>query len=150
MNRTVRHVLPLLIATLLLAPSVAAAEPLIVKLKEGRMRSGPGTDYDVLWILPKGWPVEGLAQYEDWWAVRRETGHAGWIHKGSLDKGKGAVVVNEKANMRDGAGTDNKVIYNVPKNYVFRVLDEKNHWYKLTDGGGVTGWIYGPLLWVNK
>ncbi|MBF0170044.1 MAG: SH3 domain-containing protein [Nitrospinae bacterium] len=148
MTRTVRFVLPLLLAALLV-PSAALAEPLLVKLKEAKMRSGPATSYDVLWILPKGWPLEGLARYKDWWAVRRETGHVGWLHNDSLEKGKGAVVVNEKANMREGAGTEKKMTYNVPKNYVFKVLDQKENWYKLTDGGAVTGWIYGPLVWVN-
>jgi SH3-like domain-containing protein len=148
MNRRIVVSTLLLLITSLALP--AAAEPLLVSLKEGRMRSGPATEYQVLWILPKGYPVEGLAKYREWWAVRKASGHVGWMHELSVEKGRGALVTNEKANVRNVPSTDGRLVFSVPKGYLFRILEERDNWYKVKDAEGDEGWIYAPLIWINK
>lgn len=43
------------------------------------VRSGPGTEYDIIATLPVGAQVDVLDQTDDWWQVRIINGEVGWI-----------------------------------------------------------------------
>ncbi len=50
------------------------------------------------------------------------------------------------ANLRDGAGTKNKVLWQVEKYHPFLVLSKKKDWYEVKDFEGDTAWIHKSLL----
>jgi len=54
------------------------------------------------------------------------------------------VKVN-KANLRSGPGTRYEKVWQVPKNYPYRVLGRKGRWLRVRDFEGFEDWIYGPL-----
>jgi len=59
------------------------------------MRSGPGTDYAILWVYQKkGLPIEIINEYEHWRRVRDLDGSEGWIHQ-SIISGKRMIVTLE-------------------------------------------------------
>jgi SH3-like domain-containing protein len=50
------------------------------------------------------------------------------------------------ANLRDGAGTKNKVLWQVEKYHPFLVISKKKDWYEVKDFEGDTAWIHKSLL----
>lgn len=133
-----------------LLPVVAWAELIYVEGEWGRIRSGPGTEYQILWEAPRYTPLEYLAKYQDWYAVRDHEGDVGWVHEQVVGKGQAAIVTNPTANVRKGPSTDNPIVFKVEQNYLFKVLETKGPWYKVQDTEGDTGWIYNSLVWVSK
>ncbi len=50
------------------------------------------------------------------------------------------------ANLRDGAGTKNKVLWQVEKYHPFLVISKKKDWYEVKDFEGDTAWVHKSLL----
>lgn len=134
----------------IMMPVLAFSEPVYVKGGKAKIRSGPGTNYQVLWEAPKYTPLEYLARFQDWYAVRDKDRDVGWVHKQVIGKGRAAIVVTKKANIRKGPGTKNPIVFSVEKNYLFKVLEKKGSWYRLVDKDGDKGWALDKLLWVSK
>ena len=66
------------------------------------MRSGPGTNYPVVFKLPKGTPVTVLIEYDSGWAFVDEDGTQGYVSLKYLTKVEPAATSSVTA---DGAGT---------------------------------------------
>lgn len=56
------------------------------------------------------------------------------------------AVVKSIANIRDGAGTKHKVLWQVEKYHPFLVLKKQNDWYEVKDYEGDVAWIHKSLL----
>ncbi|MDH5638167.1 MAG: SH3 domain-containing protein [Nitrospinota bacterium] len=133
----------------LIALSAAAwADPLYVEEKKARIRSGPGTGYTILWEAPRYSPLEYLAKYKDWFAVRDFQNDVGWVHKDSVAKGKAAIVIKSKVDIRKDPSVDSPIVFVVEKHYIFRVIRVKGNWLKIRDTDGEQGWIHGKLVWM--
>lgn len=128
----------------------AIAENIHVKGKTARVRSGPGTNYNILWESIRYTPFEYLAKYGKWYAVRDFEGDVGWVHEQVIGKGKGAMVTTKRANIRKGPGAKKELVFEVTRGYVFKVLDQKKGWYKVQDADGLKGWVHEKLVWVSK
>ena len=148
----IRSRVVVMMALLSLAAPVSAgwAESIYVEGKSARIRSGPGTNYQILWEAPRYTPLEYLAKYKQWYAVRDYEGDVGWVHQQVIGKGKAAIVTNKKANVRKGPGPSYPIVFTVEKLYRFKVMEEKGDWYKVKDAEGDEGWIFKTLVWVSR
>ncbi|MDH5509580.1 MAG: SH3 domain-containing protein [Nitrospinota bacterium] len=124
------------------------ADPLYVEEKKARIRSGPGTEYSILWETPRYSPLEYLAKYKDWFAVRDFQNDVGWVHQDSVAKGKALIVLESKANIRKDPSADSPIVFVVEKHYIFKVISVKGSWLKVQDADGEVGWIHDKLVWV--
>ena len=138
------------IALVLVLAGSAFAEKIYVKGKTARMRAGPGTQYQTLWEAPRLTPLEYLARYKAWYAVRDRSGDVAWVHKQVIGKGMSAIVVTKKANIRKTPGTAGPIAFVVETGYLFKVLKKKGTWYKVKDDDGDGGWVLDKLLWVSR
>ena len=134
----------------LVAASSAAAGEIYVEGASARMRSGPGTNYSILWEAPRFTPFEYLAKYKDWYAVRDFEGDVAWVQESVIGAGKAAIVTNKKANIRSAPSQESGIVFWVEKGYLFRVLDQKGDWYKVRDKDNSEGWVNAPLVWVSR
>ena len=75
---------------LLLSVGAAAATPAVVS-NDLNLRSGPGTDYRVLSVLPAGSSVDVLGCGQNWCRVSSAEG-TGYASSGYLDLGAGAYA----------------------------------------------------------
>lgn len=58
-----------------------------------------------------------------------------------------ALCVNvHEANLRSGPGTDNQKTWTVYMYMPFKVLEQKDGWYKVEDVDGDVHWIFGKLV----
>ncbi|MDH5477620.1 MAG: SH3 domain-containing protein [Nitrospinota bacterium] len=133
----------------LLWGGLALADPLYVEETKARIRSGPGTEYNILWEAPRYTPLESLAKYKDWYVVRDFQKDVGWVHEESVRKGKAAIVVQDKANIRKSPDLKSPIVFVVEKHYLFRVIETKGGWLKIKDTDGEEGWIHEKLVWAS-
>lgn len=61
-----------------------------------------------------------------------------------------ATVKGSIVNVRAGPGLDYSKITTVKKGSRFEIVDQQNGWYKLNIWKGITGWVIGDYLVVNK
>ena len=64
-----------------------------IRKSEANVRSGPGTQYPILWIYKKfGYPVEIIRKYQSWYQVRDIEGEMGWVYKSLISKRRTTLV----------------------------------------------------------
>ncbi|GMT42963.1 MAG: hypothetical protein IEMM0002_1374 [bacterium] len=140
--------LKVFIALLVLtAASSAWAESVMVNHKDAKIRNGPGTDYTILWKPRLYTPMELLAPYGHWYAVRDVEGDVGWIHDSVSLKKPAAIVTSEYVNVRKSPSTKSRILFQAPKNYTFKIIGTKNGWYKIADPDGDKGWVSKKHVW---
>ena len=64
-----------------------------IKAKTARMRVGPGTAYQIIWVYSApALPIEILAEYGHWRQVRDSTGSSGWMYAALLSGRRTGLV----------------------------------------------------------
>jgi SH3-like domain-containing protein len=140
------------IALLLLWP--VCAEPLCVNVSQANVRSGPGTQYELVWQVYKYMPFEkaGTSVSGQWYAVKDVDGDVNWLHKGLVTSSFRCAVVKESSvNVRKGPGTRfSKASWGPAKQYdSFRVIKKSGSWVKVKDEWGEVGWLHKKFLWMK-
>ncbi|ADW16199.1 protein of unknown function DUF1058 [Desulfobulbus propionicus DSM 2032] len=140
------------VSLLLLVRSVAAAEMVSIAGEEINMRSGPGTEHEVLWKISDGFPLEVLATKGDWLQVQDFEGSSGWVHKKTTRATPHMIVkanrgTAQQINVRREPSTKAAVVATASYGVVFKTLERQGTWVKVEHGQGVTGWVEGSLLW---
>ncbi|MDP2645937.1 MAG: SH3 domain-containing protein [Desulfobacterales bacterium] len=125
----------------------AAAERLTVKSPVANIRSGPGTDFDIIWRVGKYHPVLVIKKSGSWCYFRDFEKDEGWIHN-SLLGSLPAVITNEKVNnVRAGPGETYNILFTVEKGVPFKVVLEKGDWIQVEHADGDKGWVHKSLMW---
>ena len=82
MNFFWKRIVVLLISLIALAIcSTAQAKMLSIEGNDVNMRSGPGTNYRVMWELGNGFPLKVLKKKGKWYRVSDFEGTIGWVHQ---------------------------------------------------------------------
>jgi len=142
-----------LIITVMVYP-VHDASALCIKTAEANIRSGPGTEYEILWQAYRFMPVQhiGTSPSGSWYAVRDVDGDVGWIYKALVTgRYRCAVVKSQIVNVRKGPGTKYGKVFSEPaKRYdTFRIIKQKGVWVKVRDEWNSVGWIHKNYLWIR-
>jgi SH3-like domain-containing protein len=130
----------------------ALAEMVSIADEDINMRSGPGTQHEVLWKVGSGFPVEIIKTDGEWLQVRDFEESTGWVNKSTTQKTPHMIVKANKGtkkqiNVRSEANAKGKVIATANYGVVFKTLEKKNGWIKVEHEKGLTGWVEGSLLW---
>lgn len=137
---------------LTVSTSSALAKMVSIKGDDINMRSGPGTNYKVLWKLGSGYPLKVLKRKGNWYRVQDFEGTIGWVHK-MVTSSKGYMIVKvnknskRKINVRSGPGTNNRIVAQPYYGVVFQTIKRKSGWVNVEHEKGVSGWIKRTLLW---
>jgi len=146
-----QHSLPAILATTLALFSLSAVqarEMVSVKGDKVHMRDGAGTNHDVLWTLSKGYPMDVIGRKGNWLRVRDFESDTGWIYRPLTSKTAHFIVKSDKANVRSGPSTRNKILETAVYGDVMRTLAHKGRWVKVKRlESGTTGWVAKSLLW---
>lgn len=127
--------------------TVGATERLTVIVDKANIRSGPGTKYDIIWMVEKYHPVIVVKKKGPWYRFRDFEGDEGWVHKSLLGKTPAVIVKKDNCNIRSGPGTDNDTLFVVEKGIPFKVLGRKDRWVNVEHADGDSGWIHDSLVW---
>ena len=62
--------------------NILSKESSVIAIKNKcNVRSGPGTNFDIVFTIEKGVPLKILDRKKEWIHVRHSDGDKGWIHK---------------------------------------------------------------------
>ncbi len=125
----------------------AWAQRLAVSAAIANVRSGPGTQYDVLWQVEKYYPFEVLKKEKKWIHFKDFEGDRGWLHESLVGQVRAVVTTIATGNIRSGPGTENEVLYTVERGTPIKVKKKKGNWLKIEHAKGYRGWIYKSLVW---
>ena len=131
--------------------AVLAFEMVSVKKDNVNMRSGPSTKRKVLWKLGQGFPLKVLKRSKEWMRVQDFEGTVGWVHKSVVNRSRHMIVKvykksRKKINVRSGPSLKKKVVAKAYYGVVFKTLDQKSGWVKVSHGK-IKGWVKRSLLW---
>ena len=153
MNISCKHLIILLIfLTSLGIFSTAQAKMLSIAGNDVNMRSGPGTNYRVMWELGNGFPLKVLKKKGGWYRVSDFEGTIGWVHQ-DVTKTTPHMIIKvhknskKRINIRSGAGTKYRIIAKAYYGVVLKTLQQKHGWVEVQHEKGVTGWIKRSLVW---
>lgn len=136
------------IAAMIFFPGTAASsERLAVKSSKANVRSGPGTNYDMLWEVEKYHPLIILETKEKWCRFRDFEGDEGWIFRSLLGEINTVITIKDKCNVRSEPGEGKPVLFTTDKGIPFKVLERKEGWIYVQHADGDKGWIYQSLVW---
>lgn len=142
-----RKIVPLILITMVMWVGPASAKRLSVAGEVANVRSGPGTDHEILWSVGKYYPVDVIKKSGSWYQISDFEGDRGWMHE-SLLRDIPAVVVKESlVNVRQGPGTNFKVLFQAEKGVSMECLREEKGWLKVKHADGEEGWIHKDLVW---
>ena len=137
----------LLILVMLLLPVFCWAKMVSINAEEVNLRAGPSTNFRVLWVLGKGFPLKVIGSKGKWLKVRDFENDTGWIYA-PLTTNKGYMVVKKKiVNLRSRPGTQYRIVAQAKYGVVLRTLKQIKGWAKVRHENGTTGWICRRLLW---
>jgi SH3-like domain-containing protein len=130
------------------------AEALCVSVPQANIRSGPGTEHELIWEVYRYMPFEkvGVSSSGGWYAVKDVDGDVNWINKGlTTNSFRCAVVKKSQVNIRVGPGTRYRKTGSSPAQQYssFKVLKRKRSWIKVKDEWGNIGWINKKFLWIR-
>ncbi|PIP41224.1 MAG: hypothetical protein COX19_04100 [Desulfobacterales bacterium CG23_combo_of_CG06-09_8_20_14_all_51_8] len=136
---------------MVLAATDADAERLAVNSSVANVRSGPGTNYEVLWQVEKYTPLQVVDKDKtgDWYYIKDYEGTIGWINRDILDNTDTVITkpLDERCNIRSGPDTKGDVVFKAVKGVPFKVLERKGDWLHVEHADGEGGWVHKTLVW---
>ncbi len=142
-----------LLATCLMAmgaPLVMAqpAQQMVsVKGNTLNMRSGPGTNTEVLWELQRGYPLQVVQRKNRWVQVRDFEGDTGWVAASLTGRTPHHIVKVNNSNLRKGLGTQHRIVGKANYGELLRTKEKRGSWVRVERPSGDIGWISKKLLW---
>lgn len=136
------------------ANKITEVDDVIVTTQEASVRTGPGTDYDVIASISAGVVFERTGVAGDWSRILYD-GKTAYIYTGltvvrpsyTVEEASGSLVVTaEEASIRNGAGTKYDVLYTAKAGEQFTVTGMTDMgWYEILYEDQ-TAYIYGDLV----
>jgi SH3-like domain-containing protein len=139
--------LVLLIVSLLL-PSMVLAEVLTVSFSGTELRSAPNAMASkVISKIPIYTPLEVLEKGAEYYKVKDYRGRTGWVHRVLLNSKPGIVVTADRANVRQGPGTNHSVAFQLTNGDSCRLISNQEKWLEISTADGRQGWVAKFLTW---
>jgi len=117
------------------------------------LRSGPGTNYSVITVIPAGTVIEGIGGGQNGFVPVLYNGRQGWVSASYVvrddDHGPGGGTVgyiNTAANFRMDPNYGNNVIRVLPVNTVVTITGERSGDFIRVQTPGDIGWVYAPFV----
>ncbi len=144
---TARHFV--IAAGLCLATLTSAMAQNMVSVKGNtlNMRSGPGTNTEILWELKKGYPLQVVKRQNKWLHVKDFEGDTGWVFASLTSSAQHYIVKRPTANVRSGPSTNHRIVGKAVYGEVVRTRENRGRWVRVERAGAPNGWIARSLLW---
>jgi len=123
--------------------------PRFVSISAGvaNLRSGPGEQYPIEWVYKrKLYPLEIIAEYEQWRQVQDVDGTTGWMHRVLLSGTRTALVVRDLTSLHREASALAPEVARLKAGVIGEILECTPDWCRL-DVDGVRGWATASALW---
>ena len=137
----------LLIFLFIINAGPAMAERLTVVSSVANIRSGPGSNFDILWKVEKYYPIFVIEKRNSWYHFKDFEDDKGWVHKSLVRKVEAVITKKDLCNIRSGPGTGNKILFTVEKGIPFKVIKRQGRWLHIEHADKDKRWIHNSLVW---
>lgn len=135
------------LATLVTSGAALAQSMISIKGSTVNMRSGPGTNSEVIWELKRGYPLKVIQRKGSWLKVSDFENDRGWVARSLTGRSPHHVVKAKIANIRKGPGTKYSIVGKAEYGELLRTREKRSGWVRVQRSDGKTGWISKKLLW---
>lgn len=132
---------------LIVSEAASAADRYAVTGSMVNVRSGPGTNYQVMYQAEKFYPVILLSTAGNWYQIEDYEGDIGWINKSLVSEMSTVITIKSKCNIRSGPSIKHQVIFISEKGVPFKVIKKQGTWIQVEHSDGHKGWIHKSLVW---
>jgi SH3-like domain-containing protein len=132
---------------ILLLAGTALAQRYAVSASIANIRSGPGTQYDILWQVEQYYPVMVVERKDSWFRFKDFEGDEGWIHGNLIRKIPAVITAAERCNLRSGPGTKYEIVDTAERGVPFKVLKARGSWLHVLHARKGESWIHKSLVW---
>lgn len=139
--------LAVIVCLLLTSPTVAGNQRMAVKAPLANIRSGPGSQYPIIWKVEKFFPILILETSGKWYRFKDFEGDQGWIHKSLVGSIPAVITRAETCYVRSGPGPDYNILFSIGSGIPFKVLKKHGKWLQVQHADGDSGWIYDTVVW---
>jgi SH3-like domain-containing protein len=138
----------LLCVGLLLAIHVNALEFRSVAINKAVLYDAPSTEAKKVYVIAGGYPVEVIVNLGEWIKIRDHFGSLSWIQGKQLSPKRMALIVNDKAELKQAEAEDAALLATFEKDVVVELVSgPKSGWVKVKHRDGLTGFIRSNALW---
>ncbi len=116
-----------------------------------RVRSGPGTNFQIIGYLTKGQAVNVLDKNESWIKVSSSFGD-GWVaaaflnlNNGEKSQSSSGIINGDNVNARSGGSASAKILGKLAKGTAIEVISQKGDWLEFRFGGQ-TAWVNAQFV----
>lgn len=111
------------------------------------MRAGPGTRFEALWSLNKGYPLRVIGRDGHWLRIVDFEGDRGWVFRALTSSSPRHVVKALIANLRARPSTRSRILGQLEYGDILRTLEKRRGWVRVLHDSGKRGWVARALLW---
>ena len=137
-----------LFAAILLLLVAQAAPARSIAKDETNIRSGPNLQSEILFTVPRGYPIEVQERSGEWTRFQDWQGNSAWVYSSLVSDVNTAVILVDKANIRSTGATSAAVAAVAEIGEIYKVLSKKGDWVQLGyyDSTAPVGWIRHDLV----
>ena len=118
-----------------------------LKFSEANLRTGPGSEYPVLWQYRQvGLPLLVDAEFGVWRKVRDADGTTGWMHGAGLSLRRMAFIHEGMAKIYQQDNSESRVVAVAEKNALLELESCPKKWCRVTTDT-VKGWVDRNAIW---
>lgn len=131
------------------AAAQALPVPRFVSLRadEVNLRSGPGEQYPIDWVLTKkGLPVEIVQEFDVWRKIRDSQGSVGWVHQRMVTGTRTVIVTGETRTLRADADRASPAVARAEPGVIARLLECRGAWCRV-EAQDIKGWLRRGEIW---
>lgn len=146
-RRMIQYPVMLVFLSVLCAAPAQAAERCSVTGRIANIRSGPGTNHEILFQVEKYYPIQILEKSGNWYKIEDFEGDRGWIHKSLVGKFLSVITIKPKCHIRSGPGMKYQIKFICENGVPFKELGRKGNWIHVRHAEGYEGWMHKSLVW---
>ena len=118
-----------------------------LKFNEANLRTGPGSEYPVLWQYRQaGLPLLVDAEFGVWRKVRDADGTTGWMHGAGLSLRRMAFIHEGMTKIYQQDNGESGVVAVAEKNALLELESCPKNWCRVTTDT-VKGWVQRTAIW---
>jgi SH3-like domain-containing protein len=129
------------------APAGNAQQMVSVSRDDTTMRAGPGTRFEALWSLIRGFPLRVMGRRGHWLKVRDFEGDEGWVYRPLTRRTRYHIVKARDANLRARPSTRSRILGRLNYGDILRTLGRRAGWVRVRQDNGSSGWVARSLVW---
>lgn len=119
-----------------------------LKSDEVNLRTGPGSQYPVVWTLVRAaLPIKIVAEFGNWREIRDWEDSAGWVHQSLLTGKRTVIVVQSGFVLKESPSEKAPGLAYLEKGLVGTLLQTQGAWCQIKIEGAPKGWFKSTALW---